>query len=64
MKNVIVQLNEPTNTIHFSDGSQYCLASGVTFEDAPSNDILSLVKAGLTADDLINLKKAELLWMI
>jgi hypothetical protein len=24
--------------------------------------VLSLVKAGLTADDLINLKKAELLW--
>jgi len=61
MRNVIVQLNESTNTIHFADGSQYCLASGMAFEDAPINDILSLVKAGLTADDLINLKKAELL---
>ena len=62
MKNVIVELNESTNTIHLPDGSQYCLAVGTVLNEAPKNDVLSLVKAGLTADDLINLKKAELLW--
>ena len=61
MKSVIVELNEATNTIHLPDGSQYCLSPGVVLEDAPKVDVLSLVKAGLTAEDLINLKKAELL---
>lgn len=61
MKKVIVEINETTNTIHLPDGSQYCLAAGVVLEDAPKTDVLSLVKAGMTADDLINLKKAELL---
>ena len=61
MKKVIVELNESTNTIHLPDGTQYCLSPGVVLEDAPKNDVLSLVKAGMSADDLINLKKAELL---
>lgn len=61
MKDVIVKYNEDTNTIHFPDGTLYCLSSGIKLEDAPKNDILSLVKAGLSADDLLNLKKADLL---
>ena len=61
MKRVIVEFNESTNTIHFPDGTQFCIVAGMILEEAPKNDILSLVKSGLTADDLINLKKAELL---
>jgi len=61
MKRVIVEFNESTNTIHFPDGTQFCIVVGMILEEAPKNDILSLVKSGLTADDLINLKKAELL---
>ena len=61
MKDVIVKYSQEMNTIYFPDGTQYCVASNIDFQDAPSVDILSLVKAGLTAEDLINLKKNDLL---
>lgn len=61
MKRVIVELNETTNTIHLPDGTTMIVLAGMVLEDAPKVDVLTLVKAGLTAEDLINLKKAELL---
>ena len=61
MKKVAVNYNESTSTLTFPDGTIYTVAQGMVFEEVPENDVLSLVKAGLSAEDLINLKKAEIL---
>jgi len=61
MKKVIIEYNETTSVVHFPDGTQYCVTCGSDLPEAPDNDILSLVKSGLSAEDLINLKKADLL---
>ena len=61
MKKVIVEYNEATSSVHFPDGTQHCVTFGNDLPEAPDNDLLSLIKAGLSADDLINLKKADLL---
>ena len=58
---VVIEYNEPLNQLILPDGAMYTCNPGVVFEPAPDNDILSLVKAGLSAEDLINLKKADLL---
>lgn len=61
MRKIIVDFDESMNQIRLEDGSMFVVNSAVTLIDAPKNDVLSLVKAGLSADDLINLKKADLL---
>ncbi len=58
---VIVEYNEQMNQITLPDGSLLAVSHGIVFDKPPENDILSLVKSGLSAEDLINLKKADLL---
>ena len=61
MKRVVIRYCEATNMIHLPDGVQMAITCGNQLQEAVENDILQLVKAGLTAEDLIKLKEAELL---
>ena len=65
MKSIIVQYDEPTGNVNLPDGTYIgVLAPGTPIVEATSAGgelTLQLVKQGVTVDEIIKLKNAELI---
>ena len=59
---VLLEYNEATGMITDKNGASVYINGMVGFEQEPQkNDVLEMMKQGMTADDLIKLKNADVI---